>query len=713
MAALTKIGGFSSSRGAEIPAFDPNSDRLFVVSGSTVEILNLSNPATPSLIGTLEPGFTLPAGVAAVPNSVAVKNGIVAVGYAIVGANNAQQPGRVAFFNASGTLLNAVEVGFLPDMLTFTPDGKKVLTANEGEPNSYGRPTSFDPVGSVSVIDLSNGVANATVANAGFEAFNSQKAALQAQGIRIFGPGATVAQDLEPEYIAFSADGKTAYVTLQENNALAIVDVDTATVSRILPLGVKNHNLPGNGLDASDRDGVANSGRINIQNWPVVGLYQPDAIASFTVGGQTFLVTANEGDARDYPGFAEEVRVGAGSYVLDPTVFPNASVLKNPANLGRLTVTNATGNTDGDGDFDRIEVFGSRSFSIWDAAGRLVFDSGDQFEQLTADRAPLLFNSNGAPDTFDTRSDNKGPEPEGVVIGVVDGRTFAFVGLERTGDVVVYEVTNPADPVFVQYFNAPEDISPEGLTFVSAADSPTGTSLLITANEVSNTTAIFEFTPPARIDGTAGNDTLFGTNQAELLRGLDGDDNLYSNGGADSLFGNAGNDALYGSAATEELDGGSGDDRLFSNGGNDTLIGGTGNDQIFGSAASEFINGGAGNDLIYGNGGSDIIFGGAGDDLIYSGSDNDRIDAGSGNDTLWLNGGQDVVVLRRGDGTDTINNFQLGQTRFGLADGLTFGSLSFSQGNGFTQVLAGNEVLATVNWVQSTSLNNASNFTIA
>lgn len=494
---LSKIGGFSSANGAEIPAFDPGSDRLFVVAGNTIEILNFSNPAAPTLIGTLEPGFTLLTGLEAIPNSVAVKNGIVAVAYAITNTETEEQlPGRVSLYNADGTLLNAIEVGSLPDMLTFTPDGSKILTANEGQPNQA---YTIDPEGSISIIDLSAGVAHATVQTAGFTQFNSQIDALRAADVRIIGPNATVAQDLEPEYIAFSGDGTLAYVTLQENNALAIVEIATATVTEIQPLGLKDHNQPNNGLDASDRDGG-----INIRNHPVFGLFQPDAIASFTANGQTYFVTANEGDARDYEGFAEEVRVGANSYELDPTTFPNAATLKNNANLGRLTVTNATGDTDGDGDFDRIEVFGARSFSIWDSNGNRVFDSGDQFEQITAAQVPTLFNSNGDVDTFDTRSDNKGPEPEGVVTAVINDRTYAFIGLERTGDVIVYEVTNPTQPVFAQYINAPEDIAPEGLTFISAADSPTGKSLLVTANEESNTIAVFEVNPRTRISDIQG-----------------------------------------------------------------------------------------------------------------------------------------------------------------------------------------------------------------
>jgi uncharacterized protein len=498
---LQKVGGFTSPNGAEIPAFDPGSDRLFVVAGSTVEIYTVGSNGALTAAGSLSPGFVAPPGTQAIPNSVATKNGIVAVAYAVQNTSTgAQQVGQVSFYDAAtGAVLNSVPVGFLPDMLTFTPDGQRVLVANEGEPNSYGQATSFDPEGSISIINLAAGVANASVTPVSFTSFNGQIAALRAAGVRITGPGSTVAQDLEPEYIAVSPDGTTARVTLQENNAIAILDIATATITSIQSLGLKNHSLPGNGLDPSDQDGG-----LNIRNVPVFGLYQPDAIASFTANGQTYYITANEGDSRSYPGFNEEVRVGSSSYVLDPTAFPNAAALKANSNLGRLQVTNATGDTDGDGDFDRIEVYGGRSFSIWDASGSQVFDSGSQLEQITATNTPTLFNSDGTAASFDSRSDNKGPEPEGVVVGVIGNRTYAFIGLERTGDVVVYEVTNPNSPQFVQYINIPEDVGTEGLTFIAAVDSPTGKPLLVTANEISKTVAVFEVTPPLRISDIQG-----------------------------------------------------------------------------------------------------------------------------------------------------------------------------------------------------------------
>jgi hypothetical protein len=310
---------------------------------------------------------------------VDVARGILAVA---VEAKVKTDPGLVAFYSTHDyRLLGTAPVGALPDMVTFTPDGRRVLVANEGEPSAYevvDGVLPIDPEGSVSIIDIGRGCARPHVRTAHFRRFNGRRDALVKAGVRLFGKNATVAQDLEPEYIAVSGD--EAFVTLQENNALAIVDVDQARVKSIVPLGTKDHSKAGNGLDASDRDL-----KINIASWPVKGMYQPDGIAAYRFWGRTFLVTANEGDARDYDGLAEEARVGSSSYELDATAFPNATDLKKNEALGRLTVTNQTGDTDGDGDFDEIHAFGARSFSIWDAAtGRLVHDSGQDLEEINA-----------------------------------------------------------------------------------------------------------------------------------------------------------------------------------------------------------------------------------------------------------------------------------------------------------------------------------------
>jgi len=472
---LTPLGRFESPDGtAEIVAHDPATQRLFVTDSDNdrVDVLDVSDPAAPERLFSIDVAEDVGDAVGGV-TSVAVNGGLIAVA---IENSDADADGLVAFYTNAGRPLGTVTVGNLPDMLAFTPDGTALLVANEGEPTDAG-----DPPGSISIVDLSTGLIGAGVETLTFEAFDAQ--ALREEGVRIF-PGKTAAEDLEPEFIAVSPDGTTAFVTLQENNAVAVVDIANGTIADIVPLGSKEHGLDGNGLDASDRDGG-----INIQPRPVNGLFMPDAIASYTAAdGQTYYVTANEGDARD-----EDARVADLS--LDDEAFPDADSLQDEAALGRLEVSTIDGDTDGDGDFDALFSYGARSFSIWDSAGNRVFDSGDAFERITADQVPDLFNSNGTPDTFDERSDNKGPEPEGVAVGEIDGQTFAFIGLERVGGIMVYDVSDPAAPSFVQYVNTPEDIGPEGLAFIAAEDSPTGAPLLAVSHEESGTTTLFGIAP--------------------------------------------------------------------------------------------------------------------------------------------------------------------------------------------------------------------------
>lgn len=572
---LERIGSYSTGQyevsAAEIPAFDAASRRLFVVNAQlgAVDVLNLANPANPVKIGTLDATAVL---AGASINSVAVFNGTVAVA---IQAPVKTDPGRMALYRASDlSLISSVTIGALPDMLTFTPDGTTVLVANEGEPSDD---YQIDPEGSISVIDVRN-LAAPVVRTASFTAFNSQAAALRTAGVRIYGPGATVAQDLEPEYISVSADGRTAWVTLQENNALAKVDIASATVTDVLPLGYKDHGVAGNELDVSDRDNT-----INIRTWAGVrGMYQPDSMAAYTAGGQTYLVTANEGDARawgegnpDYLGtqnpalgFIEELRVSAlartagwqvvppqlrsvagaptlAGALLDPTVFGYCgAVAGNPGTciangeLGRLNISwtqgyktdalgapiryNASGVQDAAGDrlmYDRLYSYGARSFSIWNANGGLVWDSGAEIERFLASSDCRLGSARNIPcatyfnsghnegNALDSRSDAKGPEPEGLALGKIGNKTFAFIGLERMGGVLVYDITNPAAPTRVDYLNTRDewttqpgaanlattgDLGPEGLAFIPAAQSPNGKPLLVVGNEVSGTTAVLQ-----------------------------------------------------------------------------------------------------------------------------------------------------------------------------------------------------------------------------
>jgi secreted PhoX family phosphatase len=587
------------------------------------------------------------------PTSVAVHNGIIAVS---IPSQIAQNIGQVLFFDGSFTLLNSLTVGVLPDMLTFTPDGSKVVVANEAEPNDD---YTIDPEGSVSIIDLSNGTANATVSQITFGGLTSA----DVQGARIFGqiegpaandlffseyaegssnnkyieiyngtgadvdlsnyslsscsngcntigefdfpdnvtfatgtiladgetyviyhpnaapeivaegdqpftflsngddyfaltlagatasnytiideigamgpdPGngwnvagvtdgtqnhtlvrkprviggntdfisgagtnsinsewrvypqdslysigshemnsvinSTIAQDLEPEFVAVNASSTKAYVVCQENNAILVIDLQNETIEDVIALGYKDYSLAANAIDASDEDGIKGN---FVQYDHLFGMYMPDMIEIVTIAGNDYIITANEGDSRDYSGYSEEARVR--DLILDPVAFPNAAVLQQDENLGRLKVTTSQGDIDDDGDFDELYSYGGRSFTIWDLNGNIIFDSGNEFGQIMAER----FSSNYA----NNRDDDKGSEPESITVGTVNGRTFAFIGLERSAGVMVYDVTDPANAEYVHYFNKNGvDESPEGLIFIDGAVSPDGKPYLVSTNE--------------------------------------------------------------------------------------------------------------------------------------------------------------------------------------------------------------------------------------
>ncbi len=481
--------GVSGTNSAEIVAHDPVSQRLFIANSlaGKIDIVNFKNPAAATLITSI-PLIATYGNI----NSVAVRNGIVA---AAIENTVPEQPGKIVFFDTTGVFISQVTAGAMPDMITFSKDGTKVLAANEGQPSTD---YTVDPEGSVTIVDIAGGVASVTQANvttASFAPFNAQAATLKASGVRIFGKNSpTVAQDMEPEYISFSDDGATAYVTCQENNAIAVINLASSTVTSIRPLGLKDHSLSGNALDVSDQGGI-----IEMATWPIKGVYMPDAIASYKVGGQDYYITANEGDAREYgTALVEPVRISASTYVLDSLTFPYRDALK--ANIGRLNVTIASGDTDGDGDFDEIHAFGARSISIWNATtGALVWDSGDMLELIIAKHPQFaaLFNASNANNTFKNRSDDKGPEPEGVTIAEIGGKMFAFVALERIGGCMVFDVTNPSNPIVVDYKNTRNlttfagDNGAEGIIYISAANSPTGNPIVILANEISSTLSFY------------------------------------------------------------------------------------------------------------------------------------------------------------------------------------------------------------------------------
>ena len=469
---------------AEIVAHDPSTQRLFVVNGAAhaLDVLDISDIHTPKLYERVR----IDAGNAE-PTHVHVHRGIVAIALAPA---NKQLPGSVVFLDVEGNELSRVEVGYLPDMLAFTPDGNAVVVACEGEPSED---NVLDPEGSIAVIDLTRGVRRldaSRVTRIGFERFYDPKTL--PPGLRVLRQG-YVPQDLEPEYLTVSPNGNKAWVVLQENNGLAIVDLRQKRVQRLVGLGYKDHSHRANAIDACDSDG-----KVDIRTWPLWGMYQPDAIASFEHNGDIYLVTANEGDSRVY----EQTRVK--DIKLDPAAFPNAAKLQATEQLGNLITTTASGDIDGDGDHDLLYIHGGRSFSVWSSEGTLVFDSGDAIERKTAELLGKEFNSDqSGVSGFDQRSDERGPEPECVDVGIVDEKRFAFIGLERVGGVIAYDISDPHNPSFAGYVNTVAesgtgeyrqltDSAPEGVRFISASDSPSAKALLAVAFEVSGTTRLYE-----------------------------------------------------------------------------------------------------------------------------------------------------------------------------------------------------------------------------
>ncbi|MFA9456509.1 choice-of-anchor I family protein [Halalkalibacter sp. AB-rgal2] len=516
---LELIGRYDSGAGfnqggAEIVTFDRYTKQAFIVNGAhyAIDIVDLSTIGDVNLllerkgriqVSELDLGAGFQVGDI---TSVAIHPSGDFIAFSVP-AEPRTDYGRVVLAYPDGKVITHVEVGALPDMVTFSPNGEMILVANEGEPNDA---YTIDPEGSVTIIDVSDGphVMEEHVVTVGFSQLKAEQIDEQ---VRIFGPGADAAKDFEPEYIVVSPDSKVAYVSLQENNAIATLNLETKQFDYVHGLGFKDHSLLENALDASDRDG-----EVAIKSWPVLGMYQPDGIDLLERNGTRYIVTANEGDARDYDGFSEELRAknvrhqvalnadyyqGFSQAELDEMV---ANGVFNDEQLGRLRITSEMGKNE-HGEYEALYSFGARSFSIWDASTmELVFDSGSEFERVVLHYLrESHFNANHTENTGETRSDDKGPEPEDVKIGVINEQYYAFIGLERVGGIIVYNVTDPHDPKLVTYYNSRDftkdpasgqagDLGTEGLMFVEEADSPTGKPLLLAANEVSGTMSIYE-----------------------------------------------------------------------------------------------------------------------------------------------------------------------------------------------------------------------------
>ena len=439
---------------AEITAYDTSTRKLFVVNNGSInkiDVLSFYDLPNIILLGSIDisrfGGFV---------NSVAVSNGLLA---AAIESRIKQDDGSVVIFNTKDhQLIKSITVGALPDMVTFTPDGNYILSANEGEPSpSY----DLDPEGSVSIISTQE---NFTVHHADFSMVNAQKDMLISKGLRVSGKNQQLKKDIEPEYIAVSKDSKFAWITLQENNAIAKLDINAKKITNIFPLGFKDHSDPLNAIDVSDVDG-----KINFQPYPVKGMFMPDAIGYYEFKGQPFIITANEGDTREYPSFTENKRVN--QVTLDLAYFPDSSMLADHK-LGRLIIDTIMGDKDKDGLMEELYAFGGRSFTIWNGiTGQRVWDSHNQLDQYTYQAGYY----------DDSRSDDKSIEPEGVAIGKINKKTYAFIGMDRADCVAIYDITDPYLPRFKQLI--PVGDGPEGILFISKENSPIKKPLLVVGSE--------------------------------------------------------------------------------------------------------------------------------------------------------------------------------------------------------------------------------------
>lgn len=505
--AMTLLSNISANQpggqsAGEIVSFDANTQRLFVTSSGggafRVNVFDVSNPAAPVPDGApidFSSAFGTPADMLGLSSVKVDPQGRFGVA-TLIPAANTTTPGKLGFFNlATGAVLGTSDVGFHPDSVTFSLDGSRVVVVNEGEFN----PTSAtNAPGSVSVIDVS-GITAGNVAtlpslpvtttdfSAGNLAPGVSISGLRNSNIGAVGtsgtfigavpdfnnPGNVDPNAMEPEYATVS--GNEVIVSVQEANALATLDLTTNKWTRVANFGTITQTV-----DASNSDGGANIDDV------VRGLPMPDTVGSYSVGGTTYVVTANEGDARvddrDISRFGDVSGDDDMDLILDDNYPATATGVRANAELGRLNVSRIDGDTDADGKIDTITMLGTRSFSIWEqtpTGSTRVFDSGSFFEQFIKDNDVAGF--------ADGRSDDKGPEPEGLVLGEIDGRTFAFIGMERTSGIFMFDVTDPLDPLFVDYLRidagADTPLRPEGFEFVPAALSPTGQNLLVVGFE--------------------------------------------------------------------------------------------------------------------------------------------------------------------------------------------------------------------------------------
>jgi hypothetical protein len=516
---ITEIASISSGDGAgssEIAAFHAGSKRIFATNGvkNSIDIFDISDVANPKKIDSISlERYGNDITSVAAGKDVVVAAMLVTETFSATGVPTTPN-GKIVVFDTNGTFLSATDIlGVLPDSVTFAPNGTTALVAIEAQPvcakddpataekESTDYSKASDPVGGVSVVDLTDPTAP-VVRFAGFDQFTVEE--MRAKGIAVSSVVDDVSKDFEPEFVT-AADNKTAYVTIQEANAIGKLNIETATFESITR--AFESKLSNTARDTSDKDSGA--GPRNYRN--VVGASQPDAIASFKVGSGHYFLTANEGDAREYTCLNDDLR--AASLIVDPKRFGDWTTLSGTADLGRAKVNPNIGDKDGDGDIDTIHLRGSNSMTMY-RNGYAYWDSGDLLNQIQT-QAFGVANINGSHSyskdlstmnyVGQDRSDDKGAEPEGVALGMVGDRRIAILGLERMTALAIFDITRPLEPVFQEWLQMlptkatpAADVkhwSPEGIVFVPADKSPSGKALIITSYELSGSLSIHEIEP--------------------------------------------------------------------------------------------------------------------------------------------------------------------------------------------------------------------------
>jgi hypothetical protein len=515
-AQINFINGVTLPSGGEIVSY-ANGQLLTTNSGAGTHAIQSysltgSGSLTSGLSVDLASTFGAAANISSVSSVLADARGF-GVATVIPTANGSGNFGRISIFNtSSGAILKTLDVGYHPDSVTITPDGSKLIITNEGEFVSTSAEGTFARPGSISVVDISSvnagnfvaSIGALTSANVGTFDFSSTNLGTSASllGIRdntFAANNATttaLAANIEPEYT--TATNTKAYITLQENNAIATFDLSTSKYEVISSLGSITQII-----DASDQDGPS----IGI-NDTVKGLPMPDTVTQFSRSGTTYLVTVNEGDAR-----GDDADIGRAGSRLDVTNNGGGDLVysgsaDNSTGIGRLNILKDMGNLDGDAGIEDPHMMGTRSVTIWNAStSALVFDSGSMIESYVAANDPTSFNINsGSTSNFDTRSDDKGPEPEALAFGSIAGRDYLFVGAERQNGIFQFDITDLNNVSITNYFNTVTNstdsggafISPESILFLDSLSNPSGKNLLIVGFEGTGTNGsigVFEVVP--------------------------------------------------------------------------------------------------------------------------------------------------------------------------------------------------------------------------